>query len=78
LRFELARNAQARLVENDFSTRRRAKRLVTASRKLLSKNLAEVSREDQLATDAETSYSKLDSEPRGAAHSNPQPVGDPL
>ena len=32
LRFELARNAQARLVENDFSTRTRAKRLVTVSR----------------------------------------------
>ena len=78
LRFELARNAQARLVENDFSTRTRAKRLVTLSRELLSRNLAELSREVQLATDAETSYSALDREPLGAAHSNPQPVGDPL
>ena len=36
LRFELARNAQARLIEKDLSTRARAKHLATLSRELLS------------------------------------------
>jgi glycosyltransferase involved in cell wall biosynthesis len=41
LRFELARNAQAHLIESDLSTRDRAKRLASLSRSLLSNNLEE-------------------------------------
>ncbi len=79
LRFELARNAQARLIENDFSTRTRAKRLVTLSRDLLSQNLAERTRETQLTKAAKPLLDAFGSESFGAtAHSNPQPIGDQL
>jgi hypothetical protein len=43
-RFAMARNAQSRLVQNDFSTRARAKRLAALSRELLSPAIAETGR----------------------------------
>jgi glycosyltransferase involved in cell wall biosynthesis len=78
LRFELARNAQARLIENDFSTRTRAKRLVTLSRDLLSQNLADAYRETQLTKAAQAPQDAFGSESFGATASNPQPIGDQL
>jgi glycosyltransferase involved in cell wall biosynthesis len=43
LRFELARNAQARLIESNWDTRARAERLATLSRELLSEKILGVS-----------------------------------
>jgi glycosyltransferase involved in cell wall biosynthesis len=43
-RFAMARNAQSRLVQNDFSTRAHAKRLPALSRELLSPAIAETGR----------------------------------
>jgi glycosyltransferase involved in cell wall biosynthesis len=42
LRFDMAQNAQARLVENNLDTRARAKRLAALSRELLSENIPQI------------------------------------
>ena len=76
LRFELARNAQAHLIESDLSTRARARRLAGLSRALLSDNVKDRGGESQLAnpplaepTDAAETF--------GRASSGGRTAGDP-
>jgi hypothetical protein len=52
LRFEMAQNAQARLVENNLDTRARAKRLAALSRELLAEKIPAASSDGSFANPA--------------------------